>query len=99
MAYRIDGDKLWNSLMEMGVVGREEKGVNRLALNDANKEARDLFTRWLGEEGLEVRADLIARANLRRARRDSNPRSQVPQTRIISRLDYEPLPPISTSGK
>jgi N-carbamoyl-L-amino-acid hydrolase len=59
MAYRIDGDRLWNSLMEMGPVGREEKGVNRLALNDANKEARDLFTRWLGEEGLEVRVDHI----------------------------------------
>lgn len=59
MDYRIDRDRLWNSLMEMGQVGREQKGVNRLALNDANKEARDLFTRWLGEEGLEVRVDQI----------------------------------------
>ena len=43
--------------MEMGQVGREQKGVNRLALNDANKEARDLFTGWLREEGLEVKVD------------------------------------------
>ena len=40
MISSVDGDRLWNSLMEMGQVGREQRGVNRLALNDANKEAR-----------------------------------------------------------
>ena len=59
MICSVDGDRLWNSLMEMGQVGQGQKGINRLALNDANKEARDLFTRWLGEEGLEVRIDNI----------------------------------------
>lgn len=59
MEFQIDGDRLWNALMEMGRVGREENGLNRLALNDANKEARDLFVEWLGEEGLEVRVDRI----------------------------------------
>lgn len=59
MVSRVDGDRLWSSLMEMGQVGKGQRGVNRLALNEANKEARDLFTRWLGEEGLEVRIDHI----------------------------------------
>jgi N-carbamoyl-L-amino-acid hydrolase len=57
MKRQIDGDRLWGSLMEMGQVGREGVGVNRLALNDANKEGRDLFTGWLRDEGLEVRVD------------------------------------------
>ena len=56
---KIDDSRLWNSIMEMGRVGRGEKGVNRLALNQANKEARDLFTDWLREEGLEVKIDRI----------------------------------------
>ena len=59
MKFQIDGDRLWNTLMEMGQVGREQKGVNRLALNDANKDARDLFSGWLREEGLEVKVDRI----------------------------------------
>jgi len=53
MKLQIDGDRLWGTLMEMGQVGRDGDGVNRLALNDANKEGRDLFTGWLRDEGLE----------------------------------------------
>jgi N-carbamoyl-L-amino-acid hydrolase len=59
MKLRVDGKRLWGSLMEMGQVGREGEGVNRLALNDANKEGRDLFAGWLRDEGLEVRVDQI----------------------------------------
>jgi N-carbamoyl-L-amino-acid hydrolase len=55
----VDGERLWGSLMEMGEVGREGEGVNRLALNDANKEGRDLFAGWLRDEGLDVRVDQI----------------------------------------
>lgn len=44
---------------EMGRIGREEKGVNRLALNDSDGEARDLFTAWLEDEGLDVKIDRI----------------------------------------
>lgn len=32
-------------------------GLHRLALSDQDKEMRDLFVRWLNEEGLEVRID------------------------------------------
>jgi len=59
MRLRVDGERLWSSLMEMGQVGREGESVNRLSLNDANREGRDLFTRWLRDEGLEVCIDNI----------------------------------------
>lgn len=57
--------------MEMGEVGREGDGVNRLALNDANKDGRDLFTGWLRDEGLEVRVDRIG--NIFGVRKGTNP--------------------------
>lgn len=57
--------------MEMGEVGRGGDGVNRLALNDANKDGRDLFTGWLRDEGLEVRVDRIG--NIFSVREGTNP--------------------------
>jgi len=57
--------------MEMGQGGREGDGVNRLALNDANKDGRDLFTGWLRDEGLEVRVDRIG--NIFGVRKGTNP--------------------------
>jgi len=56
---QVDADRLWGSLLEMGQAGKVEAGVNRLALGDGDKAARDLFTRWLREEGAEVRVDEI----------------------------------------
>jgi N-carbamoyl-L-amino-acid hydrolase len=83
MELQIDGDRLWNTLMEMGQVGREKKGVNRLALNDANKEARDLFAGWLREEGVEVRVDRIG--NIFGVRKGTDP--SLPSVMIGSHLD------------
>jgi N-carbamoyl-L-amino-acid hydrolase len=71
MKRQVDGDRLWGSLMEMGEVGRGGDGVNRLALNDANKDGRDLFTGWLRDEGLEVRVDRIG--NIFGVREGTNP--------------------------
>jgi N-carbamoyl-L-amino-acid hydrolase len=59
MVPKIDSNRLWASLQEMGKTGRIDNGVNRLALNDGDKEARDLFTTWLEEEGVEVKIDEI----------------------------------------
>ena len=43
---RVDGQRLWDSLMEMAQIGATEKGgVCRLALTDLDKQSRDLFTR------------------------------------------------------
>ncbi|MCW4051490.1 MAG: Zn-dependent hydrolase [Candidatus Bathyarchaeota archaeon] len=71
MGFKIDADRLWGSLMEMGEVGREGQGVNRLALNDANKEGRDLLISYMHEEGLDVSVDRIGNIFALRKGRDS----------------------------
>ncbi|MGH8432104.1 MAG: Zn-dependent hydrolase, partial [Solimonas sp.] len=44
---RINGDRLWESLMELAKIGATAKGgVCRLALTDLDREARDLFVKW-----------------------------------------------------
>ena len=41
---KIDGARLWDSLMEMAQIGATEKGgVNRLALTDLDRESRGLY--------------------------------------------------------
>jgi beta-ureidopropionase / N-carbamoyl-L-amino-acid hydrolase len=54
----INGDRLWQSLMEMAKIGATEKGgVCRLALSDLDKEGRGLFIRWCEEAGCTVTVD------------------------------------------
>ena len=49
---RVNGDRLWESLMEMAKIGATEKGgVCRLALTDLDRESRDLLTEWAKQEG------------------------------------------------
>ncbi len=44
---RINGERLWDSLMEMAKIGPGVKGGNRrLTLTDVDKEGRDLFKSW-----------------------------------------------------
>ena len=55
---RVDGGRLWQSLMTMGEVGATEAGgVARIALGDDDKTARDLFIDWCKAAGLVVRVD------------------------------------------
>lgn len=83
MKFNVDPDRLWGSLIEMGDVGREGEGVNRLALNDADKEGRDLFVDHLREEGLDVRIDKIG--NIFGVRKGTN--SNEPPVVMGSHLD------------
>jgi len=60
--------------MKMGDIGRVGRGVDRLALNDANKEGRDLLVSYLLEEGLDVHIDSIGNIfGLRKGRDSSEP--------------------------
>ena len=44
---RINGPRLWASLMELARIGATPKGgVCRLALTELDKQGRDLVTRW-----------------------------------------------------
>lgn len=66
-ALRVDGERLWASLMEMARIGATEKGgVSRLALTDLDREGRDLFVRWAREAGCTVRVDPMGNIFARR---------------------------------
>ncbi len=44
---RVNGERLWNSLMEMAQFGLTAKGgCNRLAATELDGKARDLFVSW-----------------------------------------------------
>lgn len=62
---RVDRDRLWDSLMELKQIGSYHdeatglQGVRRLALTDADAEARRRVVAWMVEADLEVRVDRI----------------------------------------
>ena len=50
---RINGERLWASLMELAKIGATPKGgVCRLTLTDLDKQGRDLVSRWATEAGM-----------------------------------------------
>ena len=55
---RINGDRLWESLMDMAKIGPGiAGGNNRQTLTDSDKEGRELFKRWCDEAGLSMGVD------------------------------------------
>jgi len=55
---RVNGKRLRESLERMARIGATSGGgVHRLALSDEDKEARDLFVKWLKDIGLKVTID------------------------------------------
>src|SRR5437667_10280925 len=55
---RIDGGRLWQSLMELAKIGATPKGgVRRLALTDLDRQGRDLVVGWLREAGANTEVD------------------------------------------
>ncbi|MBR0680004.1 Zn-dependent hydrolase [Roseomonas eburnea] len=68
---RIDGKRLWDSLMAMAEIGATPKGgVKRLTLSDVDKAGRDRFKGWCEALGLTVRVDAIGNMFARREGRD-----------------------------
>jgi N-carbamoyl-L-amino-acid hydrolase len=58
MRLAINGARLKSSLEEMAKIGATPGGgVQRLALSDEDKKARDLFVHWLQELGLSITID------------------------------------------
>src|SRR5689334_19483128 len=67
----INGERLWNSLMEMAQIGATPKGgVCRLALTDLDKQGRDLFVKWAKDAGCTISVDKMGNVYARRAGRD-----------------------------
>jgi N-carbamoyl-L-amino-acid hydrolase len=70
---RIDGKRLWDSLLGFAEIGATPKGgVRRLTLTDVDKRARDRFRSECEAVGLTVRVDAIGNMFARRAGRDPN---------------------------
>ena len=84
---RINGARLWDSLMELARVGATPKGgVRRITLTEEDRRGRDLFVQWAREAGLQVRWDAIGNLFARRAGTDPNADPVV----IGSHLDSQP---------
>ena len=64
---KINGDRLWGSLMEMAKIGATPKGgVCRLTLTDLDKQGRDLFVQWCEAAGCTVKVDQMGNIFARR---------------------------------
>ncbi len=64
---RINGDRLWDALMEMAKIGPGVRGGNnRQTLTDEDAEGRKLFTRWCEEAGLTIGIDQMGNMFARR---------------------------------
>jgi beta-ureidopropionase / N-carbamoyl-L-amino-acid hydrolase len=84
---KVDGERLWASLMELARIGATAKGgVCRLAASDLDGEARRLFIRWCEEAGCTVTIDRIGNIFARRPGR--NP--ELPTVMAGSHLDTQP---------
>jgi N-carbamoyl-L-amino-acid hydrolase len=87
----IDGDRLWDSLMEMAQIGPGVAGGNnRQALTDEDAEGRALFQRWCEAAGLEMGLDQMGNMF---ARREGTDPEALP-VYVGSHLDTQP-----TGGK
>ncbi len=68
----INGQRLWDSLMELARIGATERGgVCRLALTEEDRRGRDLFVRWCEAAGCRVRVDAMGNIFARRAGREN----------------------------
>ncbi|SFV38829.1 N-carbamoyl-L-amino-acid hydrolase [Devosia crocina] len=68
---RINGDRLWESLMEMAQIGPGiAGGNNRQTLTDSDKQGRALFQRWCDEAGLTMGVDKMGTMFMTRAGTD-----------------------------
>ena len=64
---RINGVRLWGSLMELAKIGATDKGgVRRLALTDLDRQGRDLVAGWCRDAGMAVTVDKVGNIFARR---------------------------------
>ena len=88
---RINGPRLWSSLMEMAKIGATAKGgVNRLTLTDLDRQSRDLFAKWCKDAGCTITVDRMGSMFARRKGADDS----LAPVMVGSHLDTQP-----TGGK
>ena len=70
---RVDGQRLWDSIMTIGEIGPGQHGGScRLALTDADRDGRDLFIRWCKEIGCRITIDDMGNIFARRDGRNND---------------------------
>lgn len=86
-----DSQRLWTALMELAQLGATPKGgVNRQAMTELDRQARDLFIDWCRAEGCTIRIDAIG--NIFARRPGQHP--EAPAIMTGSHIDTQP-----TGGK
>lgn len=84
---RINGKRLQAALEKMATIGATPNGgVQRLALSDEDKEARDLFVQWLEEIDCEITIDQMGNIFGRRPGK----RRDLPAVMSGSHIDSQP---------
>ncbi|SOZ38588.1 Zn-dependent hydrolase [Cupriavidus neocaledonicus] len=88
---RIDGQRLWDTLMRLATIGATPRGgVCRLALTELDRQGRDFFVAEAQAAGCTIRVDGIGNIFARRAGRDD----ALPPVMTGSHIDTQP-----TGGK
>ena len=88
---RINGQRLWDSLMTLAQIGATAKGgVCRLTLTDLDKQGRGLVIQWATDAGMTVVIDKIGNVFMRRAGNNND----LPPIMTGSHIDTQP-----TGGK
>jgi N-carbamoyl-L-amino-acid hydrolase len=88
---RVNGQRLWDALMEMAKIGGTPKGgCNRQTLTDLDKEGRELFRWWCEQEGCTVEVDEMGNMFATRPGEEND----LPPVLMGSHLDTQP-----TGGK
>ncbi|MGB1236667.1 MAG: Zn-dependent hydrolase [Pseudomonadales bacterium] len=88
---KVNGQRLWDSLMDMAKIGATPKGgVCRLALTDLDKEGRDLFVSWCKDAGCTIKVDKMGNIFAQRPGKNND----LPPVVMGSHLDTQP-----TGGK
>jgi beta-ureidopropionase / N-carbamoyl-L-amino-acid hydrolase len=88
---RVNGARLWDSLMDMAKIGATPKGgCKRLTLTDLDKQSRQLFQKWCEAAGCTVKVDAMGNMFARRPGEDD----ALAPVMVGSHLDTQP-----TGGK
>lgn len=83
---RIDGPRLWSTIMRSAEIGPGVAGgLRRLALSDSDREVRDVFRGWCDAAGLKVSVDKLGNMFARREGREPD----LPPVLVGSHLDTQ----------
>src|ERR1700733_15373587 len=94
---RVDGARLWDSLMEMAKIGATPKGgVKRLTLTDLDRQSRELFRKWCETAGCPVTVDEMGNMFARRPGEDNTLAPEI--VRSLNDLNIKTRRPIEVAN-